>query len=135
MWSWDGHEVVWTDLAPGDHIMVNDGVDADVDPLVPHFRPLLARTAAPAPYPRSLAEPEPRESDQAAWRPWLDLLGGDGLAGDDPRALIMRVQVGDRVYGSTSASLIGLPAGGGVRFLFTATPAAPDWYGVPVEGA
>jgi hypothetical protein len=118
VWSWNGHTVERTDLTPGDHIIVNDGVDAGDDPLVPHFLPLLRRTPSPA------ADP--------SWQPWRDLLRGDGLAGDDPRALIARREIAGRTYGSTSASLIGVQAGAGARFTFTATPATPSWYDVPV---
>jgi hypothetical protein len=119
VWSWDGQTVKQTDLDRGNHIIVNDGVDFGADPLVPHFQPLLERVAAPVP-------------PDGSWQPWLDLLRGDGLAGDDPRALIVRREVADRVYGSSSASVIGLPAGGGVHFAFTATPASPSWYDVAV---
>jgi uncharacterized protein with NRDE domain len=119
VWSWDGRDVLRRDLDRGNHIIVNDGIDTGDDPLVPHFQPLLERVAAPLP-------------PDGSWQPWLDLLRGDGLAGDDPRALIVRREVAEAVYGSSSASVIGLPAGGGVRFSFTATPASPSWYDVAV---
>jgi Transport and Golgi organisation 2 len=119
VWSWNGQRVRRSELAKGNHIIVNEGVDTGTDPLVPHFQPLLERLPSPLP-------------PEASWQPWLDLLRGDGLAGDDPRALIKRRQVADRTYGSSSASVVGLPADGNVRFAFTATPASPSWYEVPV---
>jgi uncharacterized protein with NRDE domain len=112
IWTWDGVRVERTQLAPGNHIIVNDGMNTEADPLVPHFRPLLAETAG------------------QSWESWQHLLRGDGLPPDDPRALIVRKEFAHRWYGSSSASLIGLSAGGGVRFSFTATPQRPAWYDV-----
>jgi hypothetical protein len=125
VWTWDGERLARQDLPPGDHIIVNAGVDRADSALVAHFAPRLA--ALPSPDPRPGLAPE------AAWGPWLDLLHGDGLPGDDPRALIVRrtfvTDAGDEfVYGSSSASLIGI--GRHVRFDFTATPADPQWYEV-----
>src|SRR5690606_17088564 len=48
VWSWDGEQRREQPLAPGDHLLVNLGVDATEDPLVDHFRPLLAATPDPA---------------------------------------------------------------------------------------
>ena len=118
VWSWDGTELTWQDLAPGDHIIVNAGVDSADDPLVPHFRPLLE--ASPTP---SLA---PDDDTEAAWGSWVDLLRGDKLAFDDPRALIVRRVFDGRTYGSTSASLVAVGRDS-VRLDFTATPDQPDW--------
>ena len=88
---------------------------------------------------RSLADPlfaalpdPPLTGDttEAAWGPWLTLLRGDGLAGDDPRALVVRKEFEGKVYGSGSATLVAISADG-VRYDFTATPATPQW--TPVE--
>lgn len=126
VWSWDGQELAHLGLAPGDHIVVNLGVDAPDDPLVPHFQPLLE--ALPDPLLDVGAPP------RAAWEPWIDLLGGDGLEGDDPRALIVRREVEGRTYASTSATLVALSQEA-VRYDFN--PAPPDpaaWFEVgPVE--
>jgi hypothetical protein len=122
VWSWDGAELTTSDLTPGDHIIVNLGVDTVDDPLVPHFAPLLSA----CPSPQSLREAE----TAAAWDGWVDLLRGDGLDPDDARALIERREVAGDTYGSTSASLIALGRDA-ARFDFTATPEAPDWG--PVE--
>jgi hypothetical protein len=117
IWSWDGIELAYRRLDPGDHIIVNLGADRDEDPLVPHFRPLFAATATP-----SLA------GDTAeAWAGWVDLLRGDGLAPDDPRGLIIAHDHEGRRYGSTSASLVAIGRDGSVRYDFTATPENPRW--------
>lgn len=124
MWSWDGVEVRHQILPPGDHIAVNLGLNTVDDPLVPHFAPMLLAT----PSPDVAADGDTR----TAWDGWVDLLAGDGLAGDDPRALIIRKVIDDgRTYGSTSASLVALGRDR-VRMDFTATPATPAWYEIPV---
>src|SRR3546814_21044162 len=46
LWSWDGSELVTRELGTGNHILVNGGL-ADDDPLVPHFKPLLAALPDP----------------------------------------------------------------------------------------
>jgi hypothetical protein len=111
VWSWDGTAVKRHDLTPGDHIIVNHGVDASEDPLVPHFAPLLAATS----------------SDRGDW---LRLLAGDGLDPADDRALLVRREYQGRVFASGSAALITLADP--VTFEFTATPATPSWYRVPL---
>lgn len=114
VWSWDGEALRHQRLPPGDHIVVNLGLDAHDDPLVPHFLPLL----------RAMPEllPGPGDgSSGAAWGPWIDLLGGDGLDPEDPRALLVRRVIDGRTYASTSAALVGLRAGG-VRYDFSADP-------------
>jgi hypothetical protein len=116
IWSWDGEAMAHRQLGPGDHIVVNLGVDADDDPLVPHFAPLFAATPSPLLGPRPTLE---------AWEPWPDLLAGDGLEGDDPRALVVRREIEGRTYASTSATLVGLSAEG-VRYDFSGAPADMD---------
>jgi hypothetical protein len=129
VWTWDGEALVRQDLPPGDHVIVNAGVDPTDSALVKHFAPLLG--ALPSPDPRAGLE------TAAAWGPWVDLLRGDGVPGDDPRALIVRrrfvTEAGDElVYGSSSASLIAIGQGqSSVRFDFTADPTDPQWYEVP----
>jgi uncharacterized protein with NRDE domain len=114
LWSWDGDALTHVRLPPGDHIIVNAGLDTDADPLVPHFAPLLA--ALPS-------EPEP----------WLELLAGDGIDPADERALIVAKEIEGRAYGSTSASLVVLSPDG-VRYDFTATPAHPSWWSIGMHG-
>ena len=124
LWSWDGTDLTSADLAPGDHIVVNLGLDTMDDPLVPHFAPLLS--ACPTP-------PLAGTDTATAWDGWVDLLRGDGLAPDDPRALIERREVAGHTYGSTSASLIALGRET-LRYDFTATPESPSWAPVAVTG-
>jgi Transport and Golgi organisation 2 len=115
VWSWDGVALGHRLLAPGDHIVVNLGPDAEADPLVPHFAPLLAATPAPA---------------DEGWGPWTALLQGDGLEPDDSRALLVRREIDGRTYASTSASLVALSPEG-VRYAFNPVPTSPEsWYNV-----
>jgi hypothetical protein len=118
VWSWDGSSAVRRELEPGDHILVNAGIDTVDDPLVTHFLPLLRATPTPA--------LESGADTRRAWRRWVDLLLGDELPGDDPRALLVRHEFDDRIYGSTSASLVAVGRNA-VRFDFTATPDNPTW--------
>ncbi len=119
VWSWDGVELAYQKLEPGDHILVNLGPDADADPLVPHFRPLLAATATPP-----LGD---AHGTAAAWEGWVELLRGGDLELTDERGLIIEHEFDGRRYGSTSASLVALGADGRVRYDFTAAPATPAW--------
>ena len=116
LWSWDGDAMRHVVLEPGLHIVVNAGLDVDTDPLVPHFLPLLG----------AVAEPDLAVSSPAGhWGGWPDLLTGDGLPGDDKRALLVEKRIEGHAYGSTSAALVALSADGHVRYEFTATPADP----------
>jgi hypothetical protein len=133
VWSWDGERLTRQRLAPGDHIIVNLGVDREGDPLVPHFRPLLAAQGDPLPaaqrepLPDAQGEPVGDGDTEQVWGGWVDLLRGDGLAPDDERGLIIEHEHGGLRYGSTSASLVGIARDGSVRYDFTATPAEPKW--------
>ncbi len=100
VWSWDGVELAVTVLRPGDHILVNTGVDDGDDPLVPHFGPLLAATAT--------VRPAPGGPTALAWGPWFALMRGDGLHPRDPRALLVDHTQDGRRYASTSVALVGL---------------------------
>jgi hypothetical protein len=136
--SWNGESLVRRELVPGDHIIVNAGVDAVEDPLVPHFAPLLAALPDPplALVDAPLAGSATRATTLAAWGAWLDLMRGDGLPPDDPRALLVyreidgrqpgQEQFAGRTYGSGSAALVAL-APGRVRYDFTPTPFTPTW--------
>ena len=69
-----------------------------------------------------------------AWGSWLPLMNGDGLDPSDPRALIVRRDLGQgRIWGTTSISLIALAAAGS-RYDFSGRPGDPAaWYPVPLE--
>jgi uncharacterized protein with NRDE domain len=126
VWSWNGETLVQQELPPGDHIIVNLGVNTEEDPLVPHFAPLLEK----------LPEPPLEGSTAQAWGPWLELLRGDGLAPDDPRALLVHKEFdgtepgteefAGRIYGSGSATLVAIGRDR-VRYDFTPTPETPHW--------
>jgi hypothetical protein len=123
VWSWDGVARTHRVLEPGDHIIVNLGVDAEADPTVTHFWPLLRALPDPV-------LPAPDVATAAAWGAWVDLLTGDGLDPADPRALLVRHSFGDAVYGSTSATLVALGQRR-TRYDFTATPAdRGSWFTV-----
>jgi hypothetical protein len=120
LWSWDGRTLAHHALEPGDHLVVNLGLDTPVDPLVPHFAPLFA----------ALPDPPLAGGDtSSAWAGWVDLLRGDGLDPGDPRALLVEHEYDGRRYGSGSASLVALgPAG--TRYDFTPHPLRPEWAAV-----
>lgn len=109
LWSWDGDALTHQALPPGDHVIVNAGLDSDEDPLVPHFAPLLRRLS----------------DDLDDWR---ELMTGDGLDPGDERALVVRKEIEGHLYGTTSGSLVALSPTE-VRYEFTATPAdVRSWY-------
>jgi hypothetical protein len=125
VWSWDGEHRTERALEPGDHVLVNLGVDATEDPLVDHFRPLLEATPDPS---------FEAEGGLDGWAPWVTLLAGDGLDPEDPRALLVRREVEGRPYGSTSASLVALGPHG-VRYGFNPRPTdRRAWTYVPLVG-
>jgi hypothetical protein len=129
--NWDGDRLTHRALEPGLHLVVNSGLDGDLRPDVSehesgrlgHFRPRLA--AAPFP------QPKPGVSIEEAWGAWFPLVNGDGLTPADPRALIVRRDLGDgRIWGTTSISLVALTPDG-LRYDFTADPGDPAaWYPV-----
>ena len=51
IWTWDDEALVRRDLPPGDHIIVNAGVDRADSALVTHFAPRLAALPSPDPRP------------------------------------------------------------------------------------
>jgi hypothetical protein len=100
--SWDGVRAVTSDLGPGTHVLTNAGrTDAggDEDPKAAHFGPRFAAARG--------------------WDAWQVLAEGDGLAEDDPRAIIVRRELPDgRVWGTSSLSMVALAADGGIRYEF-----------------
>jgi uncharacterized protein with NRDE domain len=145
--SWDGEQLTERELAAGLHLVVNSGLASDLagdgapgqpagasavareheKARIAHFLPRLRAAGLPAARPGGPVGP--------AWGAWLPLMNGDGLAPDDPRALIVRHDLGDgRIYGTTSISLVAL-ARDGLRYDFTGRPGDPDaWYPVPLGG-
>ena len=151
LWSWDGEQLTERELGPGLHVVVNSGLASDLGAdgagsgapgqpagassaardhelaRIGHFLPRLRAAALPV--------PRPGGPVAQAWGAWLTLMNGDGIGRRDPRALIVRHDLGDgRIYGTTSLSLVAL-ARDWLRYDFTARPGDPDaWYPVPVGG-
>jgi hypothetical protein len=142
--SWDGQNLTERELAAGLHMIVNDGLGSDLLAAgesgpgagettgrahglarIAHFLPRLQAAPRPAPRPGGPVAP--------AWGDWQPLLDGDGIGPDDPRALIIRRDLGQgRIWGTTSISLIALWADA-VRYDFTGTPGDPAaWRPVPM---
>jgi Transport and Golgi organisation 2 len=130
LWSWDGEHLTERELAAGLHIVVNHGLDSDLGAAHDHER---ARVGHFLPRFRAAPRPDPRPGGTTAqaWGAWLPLLTGDGLTTGDPRALIVRRDLGDgRIWGTTSVSLVALGPGG-LRYDFTAAPGDPAaWHPV-----
>jgi hypothetical protein len=131
LWSWDGTQLAEQELAAGLHVVVNSGLDGELLGALDHER---ARVARFLPRFRGAARPVPvpGEPVQEAWGAWLPLLNGDGLSPEDPRALIVRRDLGaGRIWGTTSISLVALSPDG-LRYDFTASPGDPAaWQPVP----
>ncbi|MDX6434618.1 MAG: hypothetical protein QOE54_6984, partial [Streptosporangiaceae bacterium] len=81
-----------------------------------YFRPLLA----------TAHRPEPGAGPTVpAWGEWLPLIDGDGLDRDDPRALVVRRDLGEgRIWGTGSISLVALTRDG-LRYDFSGVPGDP----------
>jgi Transport and Golgi organisation 2 len=96
---------------------------------VAHFLPRLR--AADRPLPR------PGAPVRQAWGAWLPLLNGAGIHPGDPRALIVRRDLGDgRVWGTTSVSLVAMSADG-LRYDFSGAPGGEPavWHPVSLDRA
>jgi hypothetical protein len=127
MWSWDGEELTEQNLTSGLHIIVNSGLEGrggrhtgpgmdEMAARVAYFRPLLA----------TARRPEPGAGPTVpAWGEWLPLIDGDGLDRDDPRALVVRRDLGEgRIWGTGSISLVALTRDG-LRYDFSGVPGDP----------
>jgi hypothetical protein len=106
--TWDGETLTHRTLEPGDHVIVNQGVDVN------DFAPLRAATT-PAPH------PGPALSTAAAWGDWVPMLAGGSFTGVAPRSLLVHHEVDGLVYGSGSATLVALGRDT-VRYDFAAPP-------------
>jgi transport and Golgi organization protein 2 len=132
--EWDGDRFRRRDLAVGLHLVVNSGLAGELRPdageheieRIGYYQARLATIPFP--------QPKPGVTIEDAWSGWLPLLNGAGLSPDDPRALIVRRDLGDgRIWGTTSISLVALTPDG-IRYDFTARPGDPAaWYPVPLE--
>ena len=104
--TWDGVNVTHRHLEPGDHVIVNQGVDVN------DFARLRA-VATP--------DPKPGGTTAEAWADWTALLTGGEFTGAAVRPLLVRREVDGLLYGSSSASLVAIGEPG-VRYDFTANP-------------
>jgi len=148
--SWDGERLTERELTAGLHFVVNSGLGSDLlagdaagsggQGRQPGRQGAesaheLARAAHFGPRFRAAIRPVPRPGSPVgqAWGAWLPLLNGDGIATDDPRALIVRRDLGaGRTWGTTSISLVALSPEG-VRYDFTGAPGeASAWWPVPM---
>lgn len=104
--SWNGTDVTHQNLPPGDHVIVNQGVDVNA------FAPL-----------RAAASPDPRPGlpTADAWGDWVPMLAGGTFTGAAPRTLLVHHSVDGLEYGSGSASLVALRPGA-ARYDFATTP-------------
>jgi hypothetical protein len=119
------------DLGPGTHLFTNAGHAYPAEPGDPVGEPKAAHFADKFAAARPSADPALPVAE--AWGDWLTLASGDGLDPADPAAIIVRRDLpDDRVYGTTSVTLVAL-AGDGLRYDFQPHPGSPDgWYPVAV---
>jgi hypothetical protein len=127
LWSWSGERLTEEKLRRGTHMIVNAGLNDAESPRVARFRPLFE--AAPRPSRLELG------STRTFWGQWARLAAGDGLALDDPDALIFRHVLEDgRIFASLSVTLIALGEPRGIRYDFLPRPEDPGtWYEVEVQ--
>jgi hypothetical protein len=117
VWTWDGHEVQLLEVAPGRHALVPPGLDPDGFPRVVFSAPGFARVGA----------------EPAAWPAWHDLLADVAVPPEDERALLLRREIGGRVYASGAASLVAFSRDR-VRHDFSGAPHdAQSWHTVTDE--
>ncbi len=149
LWSWDGDGLTERELGPGLHMVVNSGLAAGLPGAAGRTggedrtggegrEHELARIAYFLPRLQAGDRPDPAPGGPVAdaWGSWLPLLDGAGIGPEDPRALIVRRDLGGgRVWGTTSVSLVALTPDR-VRYDFTGSPGSPaGWYPVPLGAA
>ncbi|MEU9889167.1 NRDE family protein [Sphaerisporangium sp. NPDC051011] len=125
LWSWDGERMTEAKLPEGTHVIVNDGWERDEEgPRGAYFRPRFAAAARPSAY-----------DDGGSWGEWRALASGAGLPVSDPRALVVRHELPEGTWGTSSVTLVALGPGA-LRYEFCPRPADPSsWYAVPLPGA
>lgn len=130
--SWNGARHERQRLGPGLHVVVNSGLEGTDPTEGPGTEAMAARLGFFRPRLVEAARPEPAVNvgTGKAWGPWLPLVQGGGLDAEDDRALLVRRQLGERTWGTTSVSLVGLREGG-VRYDFSGQPGdAAAWEAV-----
>jgi len=132
MLSWNGTRAALEQFrAPGTHLVTNaghtypPGSPGTHDAKAEHFGPKFAAHRPDA---------DPAATIKDAWGHWLTLAGGDGLAEDDPAAIVARRELPDgRLWGTTSVSLVALGPER-LRYDFQPVPSDPTtWYSVGLE--
>lgn len=108
--SWDGTRAATSGLAAGTHVLTNAGhvyPGASPDEKGGYFGPRF------------------ESADD-----WRELSGGDGLAPDDPRAIVVRRELPDgRLWGTSSLSMVALD---GERLRYDFRAVAGEWERVPL---
>jgi len=104
--SWNGTSIVRQLLEPGDHVIVNQGVDVN------DFAPLRAA---------GTPDPKPGTPTLDAWADWVPMLAGGEFTGAAVRPLLGRKEIDGLDYGFSSACLVAIGEAG-VRYDFTANP-------------
>jgi len=133
--SWNGERPTRQELGAGLHVVVNsglEGADGSEGPgteamaaRVGFFRPALAAAGRP--------NPAGEAATAQAWGSWLPLVDGAGLDPQDDRALLVRRELGERTWGTTSVTLVGLRHDG-VRYDFSGEPGNAQAWNTVVEG-
>ena len=127
--SWDGAAFTDRVLEPGLHLVTNLGLAGPQPPTGPQpagpgldLGAIMARVAHFGPRLAAARRPTPGSGSTAtAWGDWLPLIDGDDLDPHDPRALVLRQEVGGRIAGTVSITLLALGRDT-VRYDFTGTP-------------
>lgn len=109
MVSWDGEHSRHIAFDVGSTVVVNNGLDAE-QPRAARLATQLAQSSRPDP--------------SVSWEPWLTIAAGMDVERTDPQALILRHVFEDRVYGSSSVSLVALSRNG-IRYDFARVPDQP----------
>ncbi len=125
--TWNGHQPHRYRCGAGTYLFVNHGrwtgpADQRTDRASYHGPRFLG--ARP--------DPVPGTDVGVAWSPWLELIDSPELTAGDPRALVMRRQVADGAYGTSSISLLAFGDSGPVRYDFRAGPGPAPWQ--PIAG-
>jgi hypothetical protein len=132
--SWNGRRHSRQELDSGLHVVVNSGLEGSDPTPGPGTQEMAARLGFFRPALLAAARPQPaaKVDTRQAWGPWLPLMEGAGLDPHDDRALLVRREFGERTWGTTSVTLVGLRAGG-VRYDFSGAPGDGGSWAAVVE--
>jgi hypothetical protein len=99
-WAWDGDQLAEAAVSPGVHVGNIHGLDMLTNQRQARWLPRFCSAV-----PDGVAD----GSTATSWAGWHDLLVG-GLEPERADALLLRHTIGDRVFGTKSAALVGLSA-------------------------